>query len=242
MIPTIKKTNLLILRGVYPRHFKPQFDIIARRNQISTGLDLQNQHLQEPYLQNLQNSQNPQNPQQSDHFEQSDHSTCRVSDVISETSIQTTEMLIEMPKKFIGVDSWIKFSNLKCWECDLLPVSYPTFIPANPERTLNGPICDVVGHFCIWNCAVRYVMREYPKEQQPDILESIALFESLFTGIRRQIIKPSPPKTKRREYCGKNGITVAQWREELAQLNTEYSLTHYKMQHCGDRRHQSIPE
>lgn len=178
----VKRTNLLTLRGVFPKDFAP--------------------------VNNIYNS------------------FVEVEKVKSEPTIVYTEM----PKKFTGVDTWIKFSNLKCWECDQLPTSYPKFIPLYPEKDKNGDdICDVHGHFCEWNCAVSYTKHKFSEEKRPDILESISLFESKFTGVRRAIIMPSPEKTEMKAYCGKNGITPKQWQDKLAQINADYALSAYQL-------------
>ena len=64
-----------------------------------------------------------------------------------------------------------------------------------------------------------------------DVLESISLFESKFTGRRRWMIPPAPPKTQLKQYCGATGITPEQWKGKLAQMNTEYALGQYQMKH-----------
>ncbi len=138
----------------------------------------------------------------------------------------------EIPKHFTAVDKWPLTTNLKCWSCDLLPPGYPKFIPLNPEKgPENTDICDVYGNFCEWNCAVDYVCRWFPVNQQWDLLEAICLFESKFSGRRKEKIIPAPPKTKMAMYCGSNGMTPEEWRRELHRLNNEYNVTHYRLEH-----------
>ena len=75
----------------------------------------------------------------------------------------------------------------------------------------------------------------FPRDQVPDILESIARFEAKFSGQRRQIVVASPPKTEMRAYCGNSGLTVAQWQDRRQRLQSDYNLAHYKMSHLrGD--------
>src|SRR5271170_3231805 len=100
-----KKTNLLILRGVYIKDFSP-IDFIYDKNSKR------------------------------------------------ELKIESDTVYTEIPKKFISVATWPQFSNLKCWNCDQLPDSYPCFIPINLELdNKSNDICDVYGHFDNWNCA-----------------------------------------------------------------------------------------
>jgi hypothetical protein len=138
----------------------------------------------------------------------------------------------EMPKRFTGAASWIKFSNLLCWECSQLPLSYPKFIPLYMDANAAGEvICDVYGHFCEWNCAIRYISREFSRDRRPDLVKGVVAIESKFTGHKREIIPPAPAKTEMKEYCGAKGITAAQWRDKLSQINNDYGLTHYKLEH-----------
>ncbi len=151
---------------------------------------------------------------------------------LPQESSHTELVYTEIPKKFTSVAEWPTFSTLKCWICDLLPESYPRFVPTNPEVDKDGrDICDPRGNFCEWNCVVRYVKKEYDKDEQPDILKAVSLFESKFSGVYKAVIVPSPPKTTMSAYCGKNGLTVKQWRNEVIKLNSDYGLVHFKMEH-----------
>ena len=121
----VKKSNILILKGIYPKEFAPVDTIYEKIPIVVNHTD---------------------------------------------TNIVYTEML----KKFTSVGSWPEFSNLKCWECDQMPTGSPKFIPMNPERDSDGnDICDTYGHFDEWNCAVRYIIKEYPKDQQWDALHTL---------------------------------------------------------------------
>ncbi len=177
-----KKTNLLILRGVYARDFSPIDSIYDKNSKYNIKLE---------------------------------------SDTV----------YTEIPKKFTCVESWPKFSNLKCWNCDQLPKSSPVFIPMNLE--MNN-ISDVYGHFDKWECAVSHVIKEFPKELQWDALRAISIIESQFTGIRRERIMPAPPKYLMKQYCGKSGLTVKEWQDKLETISSDYNLTHYKLEHFKD--------
>jgi len=186
----VQKTNLLILRGVFPADFTTE----------------------------------------------SGFYDSAVIEVEKNKETQPQTVYTEIPKKFTGVESWITFSNLKCWTCDRKPTTYPKFIPLSPEKdALGNDVCDVEGHFCEWNCVIRYILTEYPPSYQPDLLESVILFESKFSGIRKAKIQPSPPKTEMKDYCGKQGLTPQQWGEKLDRINSDYSLSNYKMTNYRDR-------
>jgi hypothetical protein len=138
----------------------------------------------------------------------------------------------KIPTRFEGAATWPTFTNLKCWECDQLPAAYPAFLPVNPEKKDGHYECDVVGNFCCWNCAARYAGRELTKDKLWDSLKCICIFEAEFTGSRaREKIMPAPPKTLMRPYCGNRGITAAEWRERVNQLNADYNMVSLKLTH-----------
>jgi hypothetical protein len=180
----IKRTNLLILRGVYPKDFAP-VDGIYDKSAVE----------------------------------------------IEKKVIEPAMVYTEIPKKFTSVESWPQFSNLKCWSCDQLPTSYPKFIPTYPEKDKDGnDICTPYGHFHEWNCATRFIEKEFPREQQWDALELVDLFESKFSGKRRRKIPSAPSKTLMNAYCGKDGITPKQYNKMIEQLNSDYDISSYLLE------------
>jgi len=118
----------------------------------------------------------------------------------------------EIPKTFTGVANWPTSSNLKCWECDQMPDSYPKFIPQYPTMNQSGDTCSVFGHFDEWSCAVRYVRREFPAMQQWDTLKILCIFESKFSGKLKNALPEAPPKTLMKAYCGSGGITLQEFK------------------------------
>jgi hypothetical protein len=122
-----------------------------------------------------------------------------------------------IPKKFTGVETWPKASNLRCWRCDLVPTSYPIFIPMNPEKDENGnDICDAMFHFDDWSCAIDYIKHEFPLNQQADAIARVYIFARKF-GIRG-LISPAIPKTVMKTYMGNTGLTPEAYRELRRQI------------------------
>jgi hypothetical protein len=66
---------------------------------------------------------------------------------------------------------------------------------------------------------VRYVRARYANDVAGDIIYLICLFESKWTHRRRTVIIQSPEISKMRAYCGSNGLTEVEWRQELEMLN-----------------------
>jgi hypothetical protein len=119
-----------------------------------------------------------------------------------------------LPKTFASVDAWPKKSNLKCWECGLVPTSYPKFLPLYTHNIDGNDICDVHGNFCEWSCVVRYI-RTYSEENRYDLMRSISTFQALFTGNAECVVAISPVKTIMQDYCGSGGITEDEYRKKL---------------------------
>jgi hypothetical protein len=139
---------------------------------------------------------------------------------------------IPLPKLFTSADEWKKIhSNLICWECNLGISGYPKFVPTNPRVEGGADVCDPLGAFCEWGCVVRYITTIYPKIKAVDLLQSVSIFESKFTGRYREHIPMSISKTERKEYCGEGGLTVKEFREKNAQMDNEYQLLTFKMEH-----------
>ncbi len=145
-------------------------------------------------------------------------------------AVETKIFYANIPKRFTDVASWPKVSNLRCWNCDQLTKSYPKFVPVGLERVDGKIRCDVHGHFHEWNCAVSYVMKEFPENQRWDTLRAISIIESEFTGTRREIIPPAPSKFEMKVYCGDNGITSQQWCDRLAAVNSTHTLAQHRME------------
>lgn len=143
----------------------------------------------------------------------------------------------DIPKQFTSTTTWPKSTNLKCWECDQTFTTQPAFVPMNIERVGDNDVCDPHGNFNTWNCAVRYTMREFPKELQWDLLQGICLYEAKFTGHRRQKIMPAYPKTLMKAYCGSGGLTPKQYSDKNEQMNSDYAMSQFKVEHFGAAPH-----
>jgi hypothetical protein len=146
-------------------------------------------------------------------------------------TVTSTCKYISLPTVFRDVTVWKHLhTNLKCWECDLSIGSYPKFIPRNPRVENVRDVCDVDGAFCEWGCVVRYISK-FDKQKFLDTLRTVCLFESKFTGKYREYIAPAPSKTSRKEYCGESGLSVKEFRDKCAQVNNDYQLMTFKVEH-----------
>jgi hypothetical protein len=187
-IPTLSRSNLLVLKGLRIEDFAERISIFDAKIPVKTDY-----------------------PQQIQSF-------------------------TEIPTKFTSAAEWSKIhSNRLCWECNLSVTSYPKFIPENPRFEGGIDVCDVRTHFCEWTCVARYVAREYPRERIADIMCTVCLFESKFSGRLRTVIPEGLSRTIMKSYCGNSGITSAQFREKNAAIFRDNDLTIFKIEQLPSR-------
>lgn len=119
----------------------------------------------------------------------------------------------ELPKRF-SAETWPRSSNLCCHHCDDIPLSYPKFIPINPQIIDGAPTTDVYGHYCDWQCAAAGVMQKFPAAQHYDLLSAICIFEAYLDKkpLAASII-PAESRTLMTPWAGNGGLTRVQWRD-----------------------------
>lgn len=138
----------------------------------------------------------------------------------------------KLPKIFRSADEWSSlYSNLRCWECGLIPVSYPKFIPENPRSIDGEEICNVNTHFCEWTCVIRYIYHNYHPTKATDLIKIVLRFESLFSGQLRHHIEPALPKTDMAMYRSDGGLSEDEFRERNKKIESEFGLSTWKMEH-----------
>lgn len=146
---------------------------------------------------------------------------------------QFVRLYDDIPRRFVGAESWPKTSNRKCCTCDLYPTSYPKFVPENLVVTMRGGKkrieADVLGHFDEWNCAQRWIEHELPEQQREDATKALLIVEECFSHSRKQRILPSPPKMLMRPYAGDGGLSEAEYRKKIRELNENYTLGSYSI-------------
>ncbi len=130
-----------------------------------------------------------------------------------------------MPEEYVRGGFWPKTSNLKCWDCHEVPTGQPAFIPVNYCRQEERS--GVYGHFCSWHCAAARIQSHFPADRVADLLGSLRIVESHFSGSYKIFIEPSIPITELKEYKGPSGMTRATW--EKANLARRVETASYRM-------------
>lgn len=138
----------------------------------------------------------------------------------------------KIPEKFVSLETWVKKTNLKCWNCDCNFYTIPIFVPEYmkdpdvPDRK-HGDI-GVHGNFCSWNCASFYIslMFRDVKWEKDSMLK---ILYTIFTGDTIHTIPHAPSKTKMVQFGG--SMTRTEYKNNLTEMNSIYeeSLKHGKM-------------
>ncbi len=115
------------------------------------------------------------------------------------------------PQTFINADSWPVQSNCKCWFCDrtfdTTPFSTVCNVIGNDVNT--DPIQMNMDNFCSERCVLGYICDKYKGSYDKE--DQIMLFKIFYRRLMGKElsagIKPSPPRTIMKCYCGENGIS-----------------------------------
>jgi len=128
------------------------------------------------------------------------------------------------PEKFVSVARWPKTTNLRCWNCGLIPTDYPKAVVTSFTIAESGKfICNTEGSFGHWPCAVSYILRTYPKHKIPDAIDMLCLLESQFTGVLRRSISAAPDHTKLKEYCGNDGLSESEYVKQIEMVDLGFA-------------------
>lgn len=125
----------------------------------------------------------------------------------------------ELQKEFTSYENWEKSTNLKCWCCDQLFSNVPTAIPMTPRKINGVEVFVMHGNDCSWTCTLRRLRNNFDTE-------TVWLCEKYIDIIRKKwpnytaVLKESPDKTTLKEYCGVDGLSLAEFREIIQSLNT----------------------
>ncbi len=128
-----------------------------------------------------------------------------------------------IPRKFTSVEEWPVFSNILCWNCSLTISNYPKFIPKNPSLIKGKLVCETIGQFCHWSCAMSYAKIKYDREKFWDVEQMILSFANLFTDFKYTKIPFAPEYTLMKAYCGNNGLSASEYQELLNKNMIQYN-------------------
>lgn len=139
--------------------------------------------------------------------------------------------LASIPTTFTTWQQWIKSTNLRCWNCDRGFKNPPIFVVDDVSYADGNRIITPHGNFCSDNCAQAYIDVTYRGVAHDDKTRYQVMLARERTGKNIAMIKPSIPKTCMKAYCGPNGITPDEYEKRLKELNNDYSLRDYKIEH-----------
>lgn len=137
----------------------------------------------------------------------------------------------DLPRVYVSASSWIKSTNLHCWECDRQFRGTPVFIPGARYVREGERVIDVIGNFCSFNCAQKYIDERYTGSIRDDKTRDLLNLHKELTGRDAILIKTAPEKTLMKKYCGEEGINAIEFQRLLEEVQEEYQVEHFQMEH-----------
>lgn len=141
-------------------------------------------------------------------------------ELLDNIKINSTDVNIiydKIPKHFISLKSWKKYTNIRCWFCTLKFKNTPWFIIENTNYNSNGPIYDIKGNFCSVGCLQAFNNIHYSKREHFDIFISIKKLYKLFYNKNINEIIPSPNKYNLKIYGG--SLEIIDYQKEIQNIN-----------------------
>ena len=139
----------------------------------------------------------------------------------------------KIPMIFTSLEDWPSTTSLQCWSCVFSFDSPPCFIPTfvrQGAKSENSVEMGVLGNFCTFNCAARYIDDTFPPQAFAQkhwrMHDNLRLVYHHFTQHRIAHIKPSPPKTERLEFGG--SLSKDEFWDQLRELDPRYGLRDHR--------------
>ncbi|MCK9608146.1 MAG: hypothetical protein M0R33_17010 [Methylomonas sp.] len=147
-----------------------------------------------------------------------------ISDFRAAQQKQQPQKFDELRKVFYSVDQWVQHTNLLCWYCSDEIKSYPKFIPVVLKSTLSGEQWNTLGYFCEWSCAEAYGEANCRDLLNMwDLRNHIAIMRQKFDGGAIHHVPPSISPTRMKKYCGEEGLTEDEYRQELQHIRSQFA-------------------
>lgn len=121
---------------------------------------------------------------------------------ILESEVTVGEQYDKIPSIFTNLDSYPEHTNLACWNCDRLFDTRPIFVPSSITQNDNDKIeIQVHGNFCSFNCAMSYIILNYPRSLIEYKKRLCYLYE-IFNKKKVYDIQPAHSKIVQQKYGG----------------------------------------
>lgn len=137
----------------------------------------------------------------------------------------------KIPTVFTDLENWPISTNLRCWSCVFTFDSRPCFIPKKIKSEGDNSIkMEVLGNFCTFNCAARYIDDNFPQkafsQKHSHMHNNLRLIYHKFTGHRVTQIKPAPSKIELLEFGGT--LSKDEFWKQLRILDSKYGLRDHR--------------
>ena len=121
---------------------------------------------------------------------------------------------------FRGITTWVRNTNIKCWQCDRNFHTMPKFVP----MPCSEPgVYEVRGNMCSFNCAYSWILLHFAGIERQNAVERLCLLYFMFTGRRISRITQAFAKTEMQQYGG--ALTEQEFAEKMAAIDPELQRT-----------------
>lgn len=137
---------------------------------------------------------------------------CKTVETMFASKIMDTQSKFDkIPSVFVNLETYVKSTNLLCWNCHLPVKGRPCFRAVSINPLGNGHNSFTPrGNFNHFACVRRYI--DVHTKDLGDRLNEIAMLKLVYeqyTGEKAIDIKPAPPHTEMEQYGGK--LTPAEY-------------------------------
>ena len=138
----------------------------------------------------------------------------------------------KIPAVFTRLEDWPLSTNLRCWSCVFSFDGPPCFIPTYLRPGETSVEIGVLGNFCTFNCAARYIDDTFPPQafaqKHWQMRDNLCYAYFRFTGLADVThIKPAPPKTELLEFGG--GLSEEEFWNQLRKLDPLHGLRDHRL-------------
>jgi hypothetical protein len=133
-----------------------------------------------------------------------------------------------IPQLFHSPETWIKFTNIWCWQCGCMFQWSPIFVPTSITKsgTKPGEYMPIkpIGNFCSFLCAGDWIKLYIPKDKQWEKIELLKLMHKICTGDILHVIPKGVNKTKMTQFGGL--LTTADYQARIKLISSQSNITY----------------
>lgn len=149
----------------------------------------------------------------------------KLTEGLSDDNLDIDQVIYDrIPNVFTTLDTWLKCTNLLCWNCDASFDTVPLFCPTYKyENTPGKPLMKPLGNFCTFPCSAKHNDIHAPPEEKWTRTKLLLELYTIFTGQTISKIPLAPDKTQMIQWGG--FLTREQYDDAISLSMSSYQKT-----------------